>query len=112
MVISLFLARSAAAATDPGDAGASVTPPPLFQKKCAMCHANGEGNAAMAKMLHAPPEKMNLHLSQASAEDIHKLLKSGRNKMPAFGYLTPDQVNEVTSFVLKLRSSAPEKAPS
>ena len=89
-----------------------VKPPPLFQKKCSLCHANGEGNPAMSKMLHTDPAIMNLTQSKLSEDEIHQLLKSGRKRMPSFAYLSADEANEVTAFVLKLRTPAPQKNPS
>ncbi|HVO32572.1 MAG TPA: cytochrome c [Elusimicrobiota bacterium] len=80
----------------------------LFEKKCSLCHADGHGNEKMAGMLHTDPAKMNLTKSQATPDQITKILATGRNKMPSFKYLTADQIKDLTAYVISLRAKQPQ----
>jgi mono/diheme cytochrome c family protein len=86
--------------------GADNAPPTLFQQKCVLCHGTGQGNAAMSKMLHVEPAKMDLTQLKISDEDIRKTITKGKDKMPAFGYLTQPQIKDLVDYIDHLRASS------
>lgn len=68
----------------------------LFQQKCAACHG-GDGTAGIGNAA-------NLQTSRLDSGAITKLITNGRNNMPAFAsQLTPEQTNELASYILTLR---------
>ena len=68
----------------------------IYNNGCAPCHgAKGDAGVGGAG---------NLTASKLSDEEIYAIIKSGKNSMPAFGYLSENEINEVTVFVKTLRN--------
>src|SRR4030095_16442932 len=65
----------------------------LYQKYCISCHGadrNGTGNF---------PTLINLQ-TRYRHDDILSLLSTGRRMMPSFNYITPEEKEAITSFIL------------
>ena len=92
-----------AAAQAPGPA---APPPPLFESTCAVCHGNAAGGTD-----RAPALTNNRVLRGSSESDIEKIIKNGRNNMPAFS-LPPAQLKILAHFVLSLNANAFDVQPS
>ncbi len=57
----------------------------LFQAKCASCHGkDAKGSPAMAKMFKLENGELNLVGLKIADEDLTKIIKGGKNKMPKF----------------------------
>jgi quinoprotein glucose dehydrogenase len=67
----------------------------LYVSKCAGCHG--------AERTGTPPEFPSLIGigERHSTADIEKLIRTGNGRMPAFGYLKPDEIDAITSFITK-----------
>lgn len=81
----------------------------LFESKCAQCHGkDAKGAAKMVKMLKATPAALDLTSDAAvalSAEDMEKVVSSGKKKMPKYkGKLTPEQIQQVVQYVKSLKA--------
>lgn len=76
----------------------------VYQAHCLMCHgANGEGNANLAKMLHAtiPPLGSKAVQSLSDAQ-MRGVIEKGKGKMPAVKGLSSAQIDNVIAFVRTL----------
>ena len=96
--ISLFAFLSAAFAGAPE--GKTV-----FLAKCQGCHgANGEGKAAVAKMLNATIPPLGSSEVQAKSDaELRKIIANGQGKMKAVTGLDDKQVADVVAFVRTLK---------
>jgi cytochrome c6 len=94
-MLAFCLAAVPAMAADSGEA--------LYKTKCAACHgADGTGSTAAGKKLGAhdfhSPEVM-----KQSEADMTKIVKDGKNKMPAYkDKLTDDQIKSLVTYVREL----------
>jgi cytochrome c6 len=93
LVFSLSVIPSMAA--DSGEA--------LYKTKCAACHGpDGTGSTAAGKKLgthdfHSP------EVMQESEADMTKIVKAGKNKMPAYkDKLTDEQIKSLVAYVREL----------
>jgi cytochrome c6 len=75
-----------------------------YKAKCQMCHgATGLGDTPAGKTMKARPFNLPDVLKESDA-DLFTVIKSGKNKMPAFaGKLTDAQMNDVLAFVHTLQ---------
>jgi cytochrome c6 len=75
-----------------------------YKAKCQMCHgATGLGDTPAGKAMKARPFNLPDVLKESDA-DLLTVIKSGKNKMPAFaGKLTDAQMNDVLAFVHTLQ---------
>ena len=95
MALGILLAGAIPAAAD--DAAA------LYKSKCQMCHgADGKGTPAGQKMgardFHSP------EVAKLSDEDLIKVTKEGKGKMPAYDKkLTDDQIKQLIKYVRSLK---------
>jgi cbb3-type cytochrome c oxidase subunit III len=76
----------------------------LFTAKCASCHGkDAKGSAAMAKMYKLDVSALNLADAKASDDELTKIVKAGKGKMPKFeGKLKDDEIAAVLSYVHSL----------
>jgi len=67
-----------------------------FIQHCKLCHgANGDLGLSGAA---------NLKISVLTKEEVAQVVTNGRKAMPAWGQqLTPEQINQVSEYVLSLR---------
>jgi mono/diheme cytochrome c family protein len=75
-----------------------------YKAKCQMCHgATGLGDTPAGKAMKARPFNLPDVLKESDA-DLLTVIKTGKNKMPAFvGKLTDAQMNDVLAFVHTLQ---------
>ena len=75
-----------------------------YKAKCQMCHgATGLGDTPAGKAMKAHPFNSPDVLKQSDA-DLLTVIKSGKNKMPAFnGKLTPAQMDDSLAFIHTLQ---------
>jgi cytochrome c6 len=76
--------------------------PALFKSKCAGCHgADGTGSAMGKKMgAHDFTSADVQGMSDAQLTDI---ITNGKNKMPKYASLTPDQVKGLVAYIRTLK---------
>ena len=75
-----------------------------YKAKCQMCHgATGLGDTPAGKTMKARPFNSPDVLKESDA-DLMAVIKSGKNKMPAFaGKLTPAQMDDTLAFIHTLQ---------
>jgi|ERR1700722_9721837 cytochrome c6 len=75
-----------------------------YKAKCQMCHgATGLGDTPAGKAMKAHAFNEPDVLKQSDA-DLLTVIKSGKNKMPAFtGKLTPAQMDDTLAFIHTLQ---------
>jgi|SRR5947209_8112909 len=76
----------------------------LYKSKCQMCHgADGKGDTPAGKKMgvkdfHSP------EAAKMSDEDLFKITKNGKDKMPAYDKkLTDDQIKELVKYIHTLK---------
>lgn len=76
-----------------------------FDAKCQTCHGpNGEGKAAIAKMMGVTMKHLGSKEVQAhSVDEIKKIVTGGNGKMKPISGLTPAQVDDVAAYVKTLK---------
>lgn len=77
----------------------------VFAAKCQACHgANGEGKAAIAKMLKVEmPPLSSKDVQSKTDADLKKIITAGKGKMKPVSGLTDKQVDDVVAFVRTLK---------
>ncbi len=81
LTITAVLAQGAWAA----DKAAAPDGKALFAAKCASCHGkDAKGNPGMAKMFKVDAAALSLVGLKDKDEDLAKIIKVGKNKMPKF----------------------------
>jgi mono/diheme cytochrome c family protein len=77
----------------------------LFASKCQQCHgANGEGKAAIAKMLGATMAPLSSKQAQAhSNAEIKKIITAGQGKMKPVAGLKDAEIDDVIAHVRTLK---------
>jgi cytochrome c6 len=75
-----------------------------YKAKCQMCHgADGLGNTPAGKAMNAHPFNSPDVIKESDA-DLTAVIKSGKNKMPAFaGKLTDPQIKDVVAYIHTLQ---------
>jgi len=74
----------------------------LFKQNCVPCHgADGSGNTPAGKTLHAK-DLRSPEVQKLTDIAIAKQIREGKNKMPAFKQLNPEQVEALVGFVRAL----------
>jgi cytochrome c5 len=76
----------------------------LYKSKCQMCHAaDGSGNTPAGKSSKVRPFN-SPDVMKLSDDDLIKITKSGKGKMPAYGgKLTDDQITAVVAHIHTLQ---------
>jgi mono/diheme cytochrome c family protein len=77
---------------------------PVYAGHCQMCHGpNGQGNASLAKMLHATiPPLGSKAVQELSDAEMRQAIENGKGKMPPVKGLSSSQVENVIAFVRSL----------
>ena len=71
----------------------------VFAAKCKSCHgADGEGNAAVAKMLKADIKPLS-----ATTADVKQVVTNGQGKMKPVASVTGSDLDNVVAFVKSLK---------
>lgn len=80
----------------------------VYTQSCQGCHGvNGEGNAAIAKMMNVKMRALGSKEVQAKSNaDLRKDIVDGFGKMPAQKSLSAKQVEDVIAYVRELGKSA------
>ena len=74
-----------------------------WRQNCTRCHGpTGRGDGPEGRMVRAGDLTKADFQNRASDEDIAKVIKKGRNKMPAFESLPDNVVQGLVKFVRKL----------
>ncbi|MGA8149887.1 MAG: c-type cytochrome [Terriglobales bacterium] len=74
----------------------------LFKSKCAACHgADGTGSAIGKKM--GAHDFTSADVQKMSDAELSDIITNGKNKMPKFGSLTPDDVKGLVAFIRTLK---------
>jgi mono/diheme cytochrome c family protein len=74
----------------------------LFKSKCAGCHGPDGTGSAMGK-------KMGVHdftsadVQKMSDTELSDIITGGKNKMPSYKSLTPDQVKDLVGYIRSLK---------
>lgn len=86
----------------------------VFARTCAGCHG-ADGKGVMRVGLTKPPRdltKAEFH-AQFTDEQLRRVIRVGKNQMPAFGGLMGDQdLNNVIAFIRTLPPGAKPPAPT
>lgn len=100
-VLVLGAASFAWAAPPPGSAKAGKV---VFDQHCKACHGpNGEGNPAIAKMMHVKMLPLGSKEVQAKSDaQLKKDITEGIGKMAGVKGLSGKQVNDVVAFIREL----------
>src|ERR1700683_4122327 len=67
----------------------------LYKSKCAGCHGADGAGSAMGK-------KMGAH-EFTSDEDLTSVITNGRNKMPKYGSLKPEEIKGLVAYIRALK---------
>jgi cytochrome c6 len=73
----------------------------LFKSKCAMCHGPDGTGSAMGLKLGVKSYK-SPDIQKQSDADLKNAIANGKNKMPAYKSLTPEQVDGLVKYVREL----------
>ncbi|NUN15618.1 MAG: cytochrome c [Myxococcales bacterium] len=94
LVSGLLLMSGTALAQDPPAPDGAA----LYKGKCKVCHGE-DGTRTPAGEKKDAPEKLGPGVAKMSVEDIAKLVKEGKEKMPKFeGKLTDAEIQAVSKW--------------
>lgn len=94
LVLGLVALSSTALAQDPPAPDGEA----LYKGKCKICHGD-DGTRTPAGAKKDAPEKLGPGVAKMSVEDIAKLVKEGKEKMPKFeGKLTDAEIQAVSKW--------------
>ncbi|HVB34819.1 MAG TPA: cytochrome c [Patescibacteria group bacterium] len=101
----VLAAASLAWAAPPGNAKEGKA---VYSHSCQGCHgANGEGNPAIAKMMHVTMRALDSKEVQAKSDvQLSKDITDGIGKMPAQRTLSAKEVADVVAYIRELGKSA------
>ena len=76
----------------------------IYVAKCQMCHgADGSADTPAGKVMKTRPVKSPDFLKESDA-DLIAIIKTGKNKMPAFaGKLTDAQITDLVAYIHTLQ---------
>jgi mono/diheme cytochrome c family protein len=86
----------------------------VFQRSCSGCHGP-DGRGVMRLGLTKPPRDLTNPEFQAAAsdDDLRRVIRVGKNQMPAFGGLMGDEdLSNVIAFIRTLAPGARSPQPS
>jgi cytochrome c6 len=73
-----------------------------FQSKCAACHgANGTGSPAGKKM--GVKDLTTAEVQKLSDAQLAEVITNGKNKMPKFGSLQPEEIKGLVAYIRTLK---------
>jgi mono/diheme cytochrome c family protein len=70
-----------------------------FKSKCAGCH----GADAKGKEVLGTRDLSSDEVQKQSDADLSTIITGGKNKMPAFKSMTPDQVKDMVAYIRSLK---------
>jgi mono/diheme cytochrome c family protein len=114
LLVTVLLAMicSAAVGCEPSDPTPVGRGARVFQRSCSGCHG-ADGRGVMRLGLSKPPRDLTnpeFH-AQVSDEQLRRVIRVGKNQMPAFGGLMGDEdLSNVIAFIRTLPPGA--KAPA
>jgi cytochrome c6 len=73
----------------------------LYKAKCAGCHGADGSGSAMGKKLGAH-DFHSAEVQKMSDEDLSKAISSGKNKMPSYKTLKPEDVQGLVAYIRDL----------
>jgi cytochrome c6 len=74
----------------------------LFKAKCAACHgADGTGSAMGKKM--GAHDFTSADVQKMSDADLTDVITNGKNKMPKYGSLKPEEVKGLVAYIRTLK---------
>jgi mono/diheme cytochrome c family protein len=74
----------------------------LFKSKCAGCHAADGTGSAMGKKMGAH-DFTTADVQGMSDAQLTDIITNGKNKMPKYGSLPPDQVKGLVAYIRTLK---------
>ena len=84
----------------PGDAYAGKK---IYAHRCAPCHGEtGKADTPIAKKLQVRDLSSPQWQQGATDEGIKKIVKEGKEKMPRFGRLKPQELEDIVAYVRSL----------
>ncbi len=111
---SLALLAAAALGCEPSDPTPVGRGARVFQRSCSGCHG-ADGRGVMRLGLTKPPRDLTNPEFQAqfTDEQLRRVIRVGKNQMPAFGGLMGDEdLSNVIAFIRTLPPGARTKAAS
>lgn len=90
VVLSLSLSARAQSAAD------------LFKSKCAGCHAADGTGSAMGKKMGAH-DFTTAEVQKMSDSELTDVITNGRNKMPKYGSLKPEDIKGLVAYIRTLK---------
>ena len=76
--------------------------PTLFKSKCAACHgADGTGSSMGKKM--GAHDFTSADVQKMSDAELTDIITNGKNKMPKYGSLSPDEVMGLVAYIRTLK---------
>jgi mono/diheme cytochrome c family protein len=76
--------------------------PTLFKSKCAACHgADGTGSSMGKKM--GAHDFTSADVQKMSDAELTDIITNGKNKMPKYGSLTPEEVKGLVAYIRTLK---------
>jgi cytochrome c6 len=74
----------------------------LFKSKCAGCHAADGTGSAMGKKMGAH-DFTTTDVQKMSDTELSDIITNGKNKMPKYGSLKPEEVKGLVAFIRTLK---------
>jgi cytochrome c6 len=74
----------------------------LFKSKCAGCHAADGTGSAMGKKLGAH-DFTTAEVQGMSDAQLTDVITNGKNKMPKYGSLTPEEIKGLVAYIRTLK---------
>lgn len=104
ILVSMFAALALPATALAAPKGNAAAGKEVYQAHCQMCHGpNGEGNASLAKMLHATiPPLGSKEVQSLSDAQMREVIEKGKLKMPPVRGLSSTEIINVIAFVRTL----------
>ena len=74
----------------------------LFKSKCAACHSADGTGSAMGKKMGAH-DFTTADVQKMSDAELTDIITNGKNKMPKYGSLKPEEVKGLVAFIRTLK---------
>lgn len=98
----VFLASLAVVFVFPSSMHAQDSSAALFKSKCAGCHgADGTGSAMGKKM--GAQDFTSADVQNMSDADLTDIITNGKNKMPKFASLKPEEIKGLVAYIRTLK---------
>ncbi len=74
----------------------------LYKSKCAGCHAADGTGSAMGKKMGAH-DFTSADVQKMSDADLTDIITNGKNKMPKYGSLKPEEIKGLVAYIRTLK---------